>query len=186
MPHLPFREIPKYESLMESSKRYPALDPLSTATFLQVLLVGDELFRGASTTFRSFQISKGKFLLMMQLFNKGDGTLNERSPADLAEALNVTRATVTGLLDGLQRDGLIERKQAQTDRRMVQVSLTQSGLGLIDQLLPLHFARIQELMAGIDPSEKEQMRSLLSKLTSHLEVVAPYRPEEDEGCNDCI
>lgn len=164
---------------MELSKRYPALDPLSTATFLQIIIAGDEMFRGAGETFRDHQISKGKFMLMMQLFNKEDGSTRSLSPAEMATALNVTRATVSGLLDGLSKDGLVLRKQGEKDRRMVLVSLTQRGLDLMDQLLPVHFARIQDLMQCLSQEEKVQLRELLSKVCDHVALIAPDRPQGD-------
>jgi len=182
MPHFPTNEIPKLEALMELSKRYPALDPLSTATFLQIIVSGDELMRGAGDTFREHQISKGKFMVLMQLFNKVDGTTRELSPAEMATTINVSRATVTGLLDGLERDGLVVRKQDEKDRRMVLVSLTSNGVQLMEQFMPIHFSRVQELLGGLTSEEKLQLRELLTKVCDHVASVAPNRSNDDCGC----
>ncbi|MEQ9825248.1 MAG: MarR family transcriptional regulator [Puniceicoccaceae bacterium] len=183
MAHLPNCDIPKYEVLMEATKRYPALDPLSMATFLQIIVAGDELFRGAGETFRDRQISKGKFMVLLQLFNKEDGSTRFLSPAEIATAVNVTRATVSGLLDGLVKDGYVLRKQDEKDRRMVLVSLTNQGIELMDQFLPVHFERIRQLMNCLSSDEKVQLRELLIKVCDHVAVIAPNRAQEECDCS---
>ncbi len=185
MPQFPIKDIPKYEALLETSKRYPAMDPLATATFLQLLVSWDELIRGVADTFRKHQISKGKFMVLMQLFNKVDGSSREISPAELANTINVTRATVTGLLDGLERDELVVRKQDENDRRMVLVSLTPAGVAMMDRFLPEHFGRIQELMSCLSTQEKNQLRELLTKVCDHIPTVVPYKDDKDDVDCDC-
>lgn len=177
MAHLPNCEIPKYESLLEMSERYPSMDPQSTIAFLRVLVASDELFRGASTVFIKYQISKGKFMLLMQLFNKQSGSTRKLSPAELADALEVTRATVTGLLDGLERDGLVTRERGEKDKRKILVSLTENALALMEDVLPKHFANIAELMAGLSKTELDELSRLLGKLSEHLNRTNSELPE---------
>jgi DNA-binding MarR family transcriptional regulator len=86
------------------------------------------------------------------------------TPAELAEHLAVTRATVTGLLDGLEEDGLVERSHRTDDRRSVSVTITKKGLGLIEKILPDHYARIAVLMKKLTRQEKKQLTVLLGKV----------------------
>ena len=176
MAHLPKCEIPKYESLLEMSERYPSMDPQSMIAFLRVLVASDELFRGASTVFIQHQISKGKFMLLMQLFDKENGSTRKLSPAELADALEVTRATVTGLLDGLERDGLVTRERGEKDKRMILVSLTADALALMEDVLPKHFANIAELMKGLSKAELNELTNLLGKLSDHVKKTNPDLP----------
>ena len=183
MAHLPNCEIPKYESLLEMSGRFPSMNPRAILTFLRVLTASDELFRGASTVFVKHQISKGKFMLLMQLFDKETGTSRKLSPAEMATALQVTRATVTGLLDGLERDDLVTRVRDEKDKRMVLVSLTDSGIDILEELLPLHFENVTMLMSGLSEEEQDQLTQLLAKLTDYVGEVVP--DNTGMGCDIC-
>jgi DNA-binding MarR family transcriptional regulator len=49
---------------------------------------------------------------------------------DLASACNCTRATITGLVDGLESKGLVSRKPNPDDRRSILAALTEEGRAL--------------------------------------------------------
>jgi DNA-binding MarR family transcriptional regulator len=46
---------------------------------------------------------------------------------DAAEALESTSANVTGLIDGLEKKGFVERRRSRQDRRSIEVGLTDLG-----------------------------------------------------------
>jgi len=113
----------------------------------------------------------------MQLFNKQSGSTRKLSPAELADALEVTRATVTGLLDGLERDGLVTRERGEKDKRKILVSLTENALALMEEVLPKHFANIAELMKGLSKNELDELTNLLGKLSDHVKKMNPDLPD---------
>ncbi len=49
--------------------------------------------------------------------------------SEIAQALETSQANVTGLVDRLERDGYVSRVRAESDRRVVEVGITQEGLG---------------------------------------------------------
>ena len=57
------------------------------------------------------------------------------TPAVLADKLRLSRSNVTGLLDGLEKDGLLERVHDPVDRRSVRLGLTDQGRALADRLV---------------------------------------------------
>ena len=75
--------------------------------------------------------SEGKFVLLFLLHGQSGGL----SPHELAERAGVTRATVTGLLDGLERDGFLRREADEVDRRRVQVLVERKGQGHCDEVV---------------------------------------------------
>ena len=93
----------------------------------------------------------------------GDGR-DALSPAELAERTGVTRATITGLVDTLERDGLVARTPNTDDRRMRAVSLTPRGSALLREILPEHFRRMAWLMATLDEQERVTLVRLLGKV----------------------
>ena len=93
----------------------------------------------------------------------GDGR-RVLSPAELADRTGVTRATITGLVDTLERDGLVARSSNSEDRRMRSVSLTSQGSELLREILPEHFRRMAWLMATLDEQERVTLVRLLGKV----------------------
>jgi DNA-binding MarR family transcriptional regulator len=69
-------------------------------------------------------LSRGRFVLLMQLIETSEEGL---LPSEFAERSGVTRASVTSLLDGLERDGLVTRQPHAVDRRMIVVQITDKG-----------------------------------------------------------
>jgi DNA-binding MarR family transcriptional regulator len=59
------------------------------------------------------------------------------SPSELSERLIVTRATVTGVLDSLERRELVRRSANPADRRGLLVEITPTGLAVLAQLRTL-------------------------------------------------
>jgi DNA-binding MarR family transcriptional regulator len=67
-------------------------------------------------------LTEGRLAVMFRLFRCGPTPLG-----DLAEDLDTTPRNITGLVDNLERDGLVERVPDPEDRRSVRASLTEAG-----------------------------------------------------------
>jgi DNA-binding MarR family transcriptional regulator len=91
--------------------------------------------------------------------------------SDIAESTGVSRATVTGLLDGLERDGLVRRVDYPEDRRRITITLTANGRRLLDELLPEHLRRIASVMSKLTKSDRQTLRVLLEKVRAGLAAV---------------
>jgi DNA-binding MarR family transcriptional regulator len=81
----------------------------------------------------------------------------------LAEQAGVTRATITGLLDGLAREELIERRSDSTDRRARQIVLTSKGKRVAKKVTDQHSRWIAGLFNALSGSEREQLGGLIDK-----------------------
>jgi DNA-binding MarR family transcriptional regulator len=92
------------------------------------------------------------------------------APSELAEQIEVTRGTITGLLDGLEKAGWVVRKNHPEDRRMLTVQLTEEGLAMLEKAMPEHFRRIQEFMsrANLSKEEQKQLVTLLDKVSNGI------------------
>ena len=181
MQHLPIKEIPSCEGLEKMWERYPDLDVDATILFMHMLRAGDEGFRAASETFRHHCVSHGRFIVMMNLYDKANGVSYEFSAAEIADRSCVSRATVTGLVDGLEKEGIVVRSPDPRDRRMVVVKLTQEGIDLMDKIMPMHFRMIQRVMSVYNAEEKKQLLQLLQKLSNWIGEIVP----NDGSINTC-
>ena len=164
MPFLLLKQVPRYECLLEAARHFPDLDPSACEVFLHLMQTGDEAFRVTDANLSRHAISQGRFMVLMLLLDKQTNCPHPRTPAELADLANVTRATMTGLVDTLERDGLVKREPDLTDRRMMSVHLTDKGHDLLNAILPPHFRLMAALMDGLDEGERKTLVHLLTKI----------------------
>lgn len=168
------RDIPTSDTILRHSKRYSTVDPEALESCLALLVVARDVINALDQHLARHGLSQGRFNVLILLNRNPEMSL---CPADLAERSGVTRATMTGLLDGLEKDALIERLQDREDRRRLGILLTEKGRAFIDGLLPEHFYRIAQLMADLGIEEREQLRNLLGKVAKGLPSLRePYHP----------
>lgn len=94
---------------------------------------------------------------------------------DLAVRLGMPKPTITGLLDGLERDGVIERKSCEEDGRAMRLHLTRFGHKLEKGLRRRHEQAVQTLEEGLSQAEAAELRRLLSVVVGNLDRVRSTR-----------
>ena len=100
------------------------------------------------------------------------------TPAELADRTGVTRATMTGLIDTLVRDGLVTRAPHPQDRRMMSVTLTERATALLMRILPEHFRQMAWLLEPLSEPERKMLVGLLTKLLHRAAERPALRSEE--------
>jgi len=173
MPLLMLKDLPRYECLLEASREFPALDPSATEVFLHLLRCGDEAFRVVESHLAQHDITQGRFGVLMALWGncQRSGCQMPLTPAELAERTGVTRATITGLVDTLERADLVSRTPHPEDRRMMSVGLTKRGEKLLARIMPEHFRRMAWLMEPLSEKERRAFVRLLTKVLARTAEV---------------
>ncbi len=171
MPHLMLKEIPRYECLLEAVRRHPDLDPSACEAFLNLLRAGDEAYRRSEIFFTEHGMSPGRFTILMLLYDKLAGEPIPQTPAELADKAGVTRATITGLVDTLEKDGLVTRRHNSGDRRMMLIHLTPKGHAALEKILPGHFREMARQMAPLSEHERKTLVRLLNKMAGQADSV---------------
>jgi len=161
--------LPRYEVFLEEAKQFPGLDASACYTFLQLLRTGDELLALDEQVLASHGTRHGRFNLLMMLMKCTEG---HATPAGLAAKTGVTRATISGLLDGLQKDGLVERHADPEDRRLIRVHLTLAGQNLLDKILPAYCRWFSSIVEPLNERERQQLVFLLEKIRTRLSELA--------------
>ena len=159
------RDLPRYEALRERVTRYPNVDPRAVEAFLVLMRVSSDTLAGIEAWLSQHGMSQGKFTLLM-ILNRDPKT--GMLPSELAERSGVTRATITGLLDGLERESLVRRENHAHDRRKAVVRLTAEGQKLLDGIVANYYEQLAQLMKDLSETEKRTMIDLLVKLNRQL------------------
>jgi DNA-binding MarR family transcriptional regulator len=91
------------------------------------------------------------------------GVLRDREPTmnELGRHLGLDKSSISGLVDRAQRRGLVTRTVSAIDRRAFQVSITDAGRQLVEQVAASFTERIGMFVAGL-PETKQQLLSQLA------------------------
>ena len=104
-------------------------------------------------------LTEGRLAVLFRLFRCGPTPLG-----DLAEDLGTTPRNITGLVDHLERDGLVERVPDPTDRRSVKASLTEAGKVRIQAIWKEGLERQFEIVGDLSKEDLAQLRHLCLSL----------------------
>ena len=124
---------PKYDALFTLARRMKDADTQAAASCLDVLQTAQAMRQILHKRFFREAMGEGRFTVLALLLDAPDFCL---APSRLASASGVTRATMTGLLDGLEGEGLVERRMNKSDRRKLNVRLTPAGRTRLLELAP--------------------------------------------------
>jgi DNA-binding MarR family transcriptional regulator len=88
---------------------------------------------------------------------------------ELSHSLLIRPPSVTGLIDRLERSGLVQRVALAEDLRVRQIQLTPTGRQMVLRILADHDDQINEVLGGLGPSEQHELSRLLTTLSRHLQ-----------------
>ncbi len=98
---------------------------------------------------------------------------------DLGQRLLIQPPSVTGVVDRLERLGLVKRSDSKSDLRVRRVGLTAEGRKLVERVLANHSGQIKLLFNGFNAEELEVLFKLLKRWETHLSSLAGGRGREN-------
>lgn len=96
---------------------------------------------------RGLTLSRARALFVL---SSRDG-LNQR---ELADELGIETPTIVRLLDGMEKQGFIERRVEATDRRAKQIHMTEHGRDIADEIDRLACQIREQALRGVDAGDK--------------------------------
>lgn len=110
-----------------------------------------------------FNVTSEQWHILMSLWFKNGQTQHE-----LISVVSKEKATVTRLIDGLEKRKLIVRLQNKDDRRKKIVMLTDEGMNLKSKLMPIANEILEKAAKDFTPEELEIFKSMLVRITNNL------------------
>lgn len=110
-------------------------------------------------------LSEGRLFLLFQL---GRAPQHQLPLGEIAEHLDVSPRNVTGLIDNLERDGLVERIHDMNDRRSIQARLTPKGLQTVSDLWDKAKSSQLSAVKDFSPEELKELRHLCLRVVEKL------------------
>ena len=162
------KELPTSESLKKFVARYPDADTKAILDFVSLLRAGSDISGALDQLLQQHGLLQGRWWVLILLMRQDDLT---SSPSDLAEKAGVTKATMTGFIDGLEREGLVQRLMDVSDRRKFMIRLTVAGQQKLDEAMPDYYKKVQALMSVLSTAECDAMLTCIKKLAANIDVM---------------
>ena len=148
--------MPKIEMPDDFYDQTPDANVRATEAVMNTIRTADLLFDRIGRILRPLNVSAAGGLVLGILRDRG-----QMSPSELGRRLIVTRATVTGVLDSLERRDLIRRSPHPADRRSLIVQITPAGLAVV-----------QDLRTRVHRSERDWLREFSdADLNGYIELL---------------
>ena len=120
------------------------------------------LARQLAQIYARHELTAASFNVLMLLKHGADpDTMMQRA---IGERLVVSPSDMTGLVDRLERRGLVRRTRSAEDRRQKLLRVTAKGEALIERVWPHHVQAITKLCRALDETECGQLIAAMSKL----------------------
>jgi DNA-binding MarR family transcriptional regulator len=96
------------------------------------------------------------------------GVLRDREPTmnQLGRLLGLDKSSISGLVDRAQRRGLVTRTVSANDRRAFQVSITDAGRQLVEQLAEQFAERIELSVAPLPDADRQRLSQLAAQVVA--------------------
>ncbi len=137
--------------------RYPNASARATECAMNLVFTADLLVKRIASLLQPFDLSPASGLVL-SIVADAESPL---PPHKIAARLIISRATVTGLLDSLERRGYVQRRPHHSDRRMLLVEVTDTGRQVANAFRPIVHHQ-QKLWLGV--LSDEEQRQLLHSL----------------------
>lgn len=126
-----------------------------------------EVFVVFSERLAEFGVTPGQYGILNCIWSQGSAT-----PKEIAQKLHLENSTVSGMLDKLQKGGMVTRILDPNDRRSIRVEATEAGNAIREDVLRAVDELNQTVLAPFTAQQRQQLLELLRRLCG---------PSEGEG-----
>ncbi len=156
--HMPVRIASNFESL------YPNSSAAATECAMNLVFTAELLTSRIAKLVQTFDLTPASGLVLSILADS-EAPL---PPHEIAARLIITRATVTGLVDSLERRGYVQRQPHPSDRRMTLVAITEKGRQVADAFRPIVHQHQKKWFQNLSEQEQQQFLDSLHRLQAAL------------------
>jgi DNA-binding MarR family transcriptional regulator len=144
--------------------RYPDASSKATETAMNLVRTSDLLVKRIADLVQPFDLTPSSGLALGILADSGEPL----PPNQIAERLIISRASVTSLIDSLERRGYVRRAPHSTDRRMLLIELTDAGRRVAHEFRLLVHQHQKAWLAVLTEKEQIQLIETLHRIQSAL------------------
>ncbi len=133
---------------------------------LNIILTGTMLGKEGRNMFRPIGLTDTQFNVLVLLREQGaDGRINQTT---LGKMMFVNRSNITGVIDRMERDGLVARTPDPQDRRVNFIEITKVGIEKLEKAYKKYYARIDEVMSIFDAKIMENLSRTMETIRERI------------------
>ncbi len=161
-------KIPSRETIIEEAIAiYPQVDPDSWYCHILLRKITTEFEINLDKFFSQYNLSSGRFTLMVLLNRFAEGLM----PSELAQMVGVTQATISGLINSLEKAQIVQRTSHEKDGRSYVIKLTEKGRTTTQEILPEYQARINSFWKEFPGDEKNNINIIFERLIKQMKEI---------------
>lgn len=145
-------------------KRYPDASAKATECAMNLILTAGMLEKRIARLLNPFGLSPATGLALSILAD----SQSPLSPNQIADRLIISRASVTSLIDSLEKNGYVIRQPHKSDRRMLRIELTEAGREVAGRFRPIVHHHQNLWLKILDAQEQERLIDALQRLQESL------------------
>jgi DNA-binding MarR family transcriptional regulator len=131
---------------------------------MNLVLTADQLEKRIAFLLQPFDLSPATGLVLSILADSEEPV----SPNLIADRLIISRASVTSLLDSLEKRGYVRRQPHHSDRRMLLIELTSAGRNAAEAFRPIVHHQQKEWLDVLTDEEQVQFIQMLHRIQTSL------------------
>ena len=162
------KELPTSESLKKFAGYYPDADIVAIWEFVNILRAASDLSDALDKMLAQHGLLQGRWWVLVLLLREDNLS---SSPSALAEKAGVTKATMTGFIDGLENEGLVSRLTDRKDRRKLKIKLTAAGRKKLDEVMPVYYTNVAALMSTLSQPHRQDVVRHMQTLGANAEMI---------------
>lgn len=139
--------------------RCPLLEQLYQCINFLLTVSQHAVFQNLHERLDPLGITPGQYAVLYCLWNKGEIT-----PKEISQTIFLEMSTVSGVLDRMQKKGLIQRVVDPNDRRSVRVVATPEGMALQEGVMRAVEEMNQDVLRDFTPEEVQVLRRCLTRI----------------------
>ena len=138
------------------------------AALIQLLRTSEALWNASRVFFERWDLSPSQFNILNLLRDHDDGL----SQIELSRELITHRSNVTGLIDRLEKRGLVERRDSAADRRAYRIQLTKAGRSLLAEILPHYYQAAEAVWGNASAKRATELVAEFTKISANATAMA--------------
>ncbi|WP_413582589.1 MarR family winged helix-turn-helix transcriptional regulator [Bdellovibrio sp. HCB288] len=168
MAKLFIQTLPTQEELQQNAAELcPNVDPNALYTHLLFRKISTDLESKFDNFFAKWNLSPGRYTLLIMLRKAPGGLM----PSEIAQKVGVTQATISGLINSLEKAELVKRTTHEKDGRSFVIQLTDKGYALIEEVSPLWFTNIGNFFGQFNQEDQKLLNGLLIRMSENTNLL---------------
>jgi DNA-binding MarR family transcriptional regulator len=147
------------EHLQKHQRRFPRFKPLNAQVLFAVRALAQRINDDANERLSAAGLTARQYNYLAVIY------VEERvTPNEIGTLIHTANPTVTSMLNGLEREGLIARNLHPGDGRSSVITLTPRGKAVYEKAFRLHHDHMEETMAVLSVAERRELVAMLVRL----------------------